>query len=75
MSNAQAGWYDDPESPGYVRWWDGAQWTNVQLLDGMQPQPPSRLDLVMSGLGSLGKLMLLLPLLAFFLFLIWALIL
>jgi hypothetical protein len=23
----QAGWYDDPEHPQMIRWWDGTQWT------------------------------------------------
>ncbi len=22
-----AAWYPDPKSPGYVRWWDGTNWT------------------------------------------------
>lgn len=26
MSTAP-GWYDDPDSPGIVRWWDGAAWS------------------------------------------------
>lgn len=21
------GWYDDPQHPGYSRWWDGVRWT------------------------------------------------
>lgn len=30
-------WYPDPQNPAFVRWWDGAQWTNH-----LQPaQPPA----------------------------------
>jgi hypothetical protein len=26
-ASAPAGWYDDPDSPGIVRYWDGTEWT------------------------------------------------
>jgi hypothetical protein len=32
MTSPAAGWYADPASPDYVRWWDGNAWTeHVQL--------------------------------------------
>lgn len=30
MTNATvvpAGWFDDPDSPGVLRWWDGSAWS------------------------------------------------
>ncbi|MEX0953389.1 MAG: CD225/dispanin family protein [Nitriliruptoraceae bacterium] len=32
----QAGWYDDPENPGQLRWWDGERWG-----DQRRPAPGS----------------------------------
>lgn len=25
----RAGWYADPQVPGFVRWWDGVRWTDA----------------------------------------------
>jgi Protein of unknown function (DUF2510) len=33
--SAVAGWYQDPEMPGRLRWWDGGQWT-----DHLTSSPP-----------------------------------
>ena len=29
MSNPVQGWYADPAGTGQLRWWDGAQWTDL----------------------------------------------
>jgi hypothetical protein len=35
-----AGWYDDPESPGQQRFWDGIQWTEHRQPAAAVPPPP-----------------------------------
>ena len=36
MSSPQAGWYQDPQNPQGLRYWDGTQWTSQTH----QPTPP-----------------------------------
>ena len=33
------GWYPDPFAAGWLRWWDGAQWTSHQTLAAAPPPP------------------------------------
>ncbi|MEZ5152149.1 DUF2510 domain-containing protein [Rhodococcus zopfii] len=35
-----AGWYPDPGNPAFVRWFDGAQWTNHAQPANTPPPPP-----------------------------------
>jgi uncharacterized membrane protein YhaH (DUF805 family) len=37
MSSPQAGWYQDPQDPQGLRYWDGVQWTSQTH----QPNPPA----------------------------------
>ena len=42
MSTAE-GWYDDPSSPGRLRYWDGGDWTDWVNENGetrSEPLPP-----------------------------------
>ena len=39
MSSPQAGWYQDPQDPEGLRYWDGTQWTS-QTHQPTQPPPP-----------------------------------
>ena len=42
MSSPQAGWYQDPQDPEGLRYWDGTQWTS-QTHQPTQPPPPPAL--------------------------------
>lgn len=39
MSSPQAGWYQDPQDPKGLRYWDGTQWTS-QTHQPTPPPPP-----------------------------------
>lgn len=43
----QAGWYDDPQDPNSLRYWDGVQWTN-------HTSPRQKPDLEQSGQAAAG---------------------
>lgn len=34
------GWYSDPFSSAYLRWWDGERWTSTTVVAGQGPPPP-----------------------------------
>lgn len=44
-SGPAAGWYDDPQQPGHLRYWDGSAWTShtrpKDPLPAAPPPPPS----------------------------------
>lgn len=42
MSSLKAGWYQDPQDPKGLRYWDGTQWTS-QTHQPTQPPPPPAL--------------------------------
>jgi hypothetical protein len=43
-----ADWYDDPDTPGALRWWDGQGWTSFMAIAAdwpeVNPPPPPPLD-------------------------------
>jgi uncharacterized membrane protein YhaH (DUF805 family) len=36
----EAGWYDDPEHPTQLRYWDGTRWTEERRASDVPPPPP-----------------------------------
>ena len=36
-----SGWYPDPSTPGLLRWWDGAAWTDQTQAATTLPPPPA----------------------------------
>ncbi|MEV6772048.1 DUF4041 domain-containing protein [Nocardia sp. NPDC051030] len=45
MSTAPANWYPDPQNPGYLRYWNGNEWTGDSVPDPaahIPAQPPPR---------------------------------
>lgn len=36
-----ANWYPDPGNPGFIRWYDGAQWTSHVQPAATPPPPPT----------------------------------
>lgn len=41
---APPGWYDDPEQPGQLRYWDGTRWTDDRRPGATSPGGPSGLE-------------------------------
>jgi len=67
--NPSAGWHDDPEQPGHLRYWDGDRWTEHRSpAAGPAAQPsmatatPRRgsTTVLWIGLGAAGFVILLL---------------
>jgi len=53
-STIAAGWYEDPQSPGTKRWWDGSQWTNAtqsEASDSRNWWEKKRFALPLAALG------------------------
>jgi hypothetical protein len=50
--NPQPGWYQSPNEPGLLRWWDGARWTQTtapHAPTGYTPPPDSTVPVAASG--------------------------
>ena len=49
-------WYDDPDTPGLRRWWDGSQWRGQGAAVGPEGPPPDSF-----AVASLVSALLLIP--------------
>ena len=49
QSAPAAGWFEDPGSPGALRWWDGTRWTAVRSESGRRIDWPAVVMYVLLG--------------------------
>src|SRR5262245_7807227 len=47
MASPPAGWYEDPEDPGQLRYWDGAEWTDHRTPGQAAAASPQATDLAL----------------------------
>lgn len=63
MQETPAGWYTDPESAAYLRYWDGDEWTDERT--SIPPQPPLRspwrdwviIGMIVAGVAVVGAIL------------------
>jgi hypothetical protein len=53
--SVEAGWYEDPQAAGKLRWWDGQSWTDHFADAPTQPEPTAGVSENASDPGSGGR--------------------